>query len=151
MKKRILISCIMLAVIVLAVVVIRYIHMQRDEVQETENPGSYYESSSEIRYAPGSEYNYTAGGEDRIESGYTQRFEMDAEVIQGGVTLRIYEYDRDTRVKGDVVRVEQVTATGEYVYNLDDLSPGSYWFEINEDSEDTTANVKFRFCQERLD
>lgn len=140
----------MLAVALLGAAAVRYIHMQKEEMQEDEGP-SAYGSSSEIRYSPGSEYNYTVGGEDEISAGYTHRFEMDVEMSRGGVTLRICEYAHDTGVKGDVIRVEQVTETGKYVYNLDDLAPAYYWFEISEDSEDTTANVKYGFFAERID
>lgn len=151
MKRKIVLFLIALFFVITGMVIGRIIQVKSRQNNESEQISSYFESSSEIRYAPGSEYNYTVGGEDVVMSGCTHKYVIDAEIITGGIIFKIYYYDKPNEKKGDLIRQEHITETGEYTYNLDDLRAGSYWFEISEDSEDTTANAKYKFCREKID
>lgn len=150
MKKNIICFTFSMLIIIGGLIAVRCFVKSKQE-EDTPQIGKYYESSSEIRYSPGSPYNYVVGGEDIIVSGCTHKYVIDAEVDAGGMTFSIYYYDRANSKKGDLIRSEIITETGIHTYDLDDLSEGSYWFEIKENSKDTTANAKYKFCRERID
>lgn len=148
MKKRILISILILFVIVIGVIVAKH-YMNKSEDEET-NPGGYSKWSSEVRYSPDSGYKFdTVGGEVIIEAPYNHTFTMDTKVEVGGVAFNVYYYDKPNEKTGDLIRSEHVTETGVYTYHLNDLSDGHYWLEIKSDSKETIANVKYEFVQDR--
>ncbi|MCM1272957.1 MAG: hypothetical protein NC225_03845 [Clostridium sp.] len=150
MKKRIIISILVLLVIAVGVIVIRHYN---DKSNQEDESGGYYEWFSEVRYYPESGLNFDAiSGEVQIEAPCKHTFTMDTEVTDGGVTFNVYYYDHNTDKPdegvGDLIRSEHITETGVYTYNLDDLSDGWYWLEIKRDNKDVRVNVKYKFIQD---
>lgn len=151
MRKRIIIICVLLIIGLLAFWMIN----NKNEEDEKEVGGGF-EVTQEVRYKPGSEDNTPGGGTFDIEEGYTHKYELDVDLKSGEVVFFVYVYEGSetnpetgeiTMKRGALIRKETINESGLYSYPLDDLSYGQYVVVVDEKTEDTEANVIYKFIQ----
>lgn len=153
MKKRVIISLIVVCLIIISILLVNY-RIMKIRTEEENRPGSFSSNSTQVKFFPGNEYNSPLGDIHELVDGYCYEVELNCYVTDGAMIFMIYDtngYDRGREDDYTFLSQERIDATGDYIYDLTYLPLGSYYFYICPEDDQTVAGAKYTFKITRID
>lgn len=148
MKRKIIISILLIGIVGIAIGVISRPKGQKSEVDD-ELPDSWT-SMSKNKYEIDGKYNYPGGGEMGVYKDYYNNCQFDVTITQGALVVDFYEWpESSTNPKANHIRQERIDESGVYDFSMDYLPEGRYWVVVDQANQETIAEVEHKFTHVR--
>lgn len=148
MKRKVIISILLIGIVGIAIGVINRPKGQKGEVDD--GIPNHFESVSKVIYEIDGKYNSPGGGEMQVYKECYNNCQFDVTITQGAIVVDFYEWpESSTNPKANHIRQERIDESGVYDFSMDYLPEGRYWVELNQENQETIAEVDYKYSNIR--